>query len=280
MVKILITGASSYVGSKIYVDLKKKHDVIGTYEKNKLFPELISLDILNRDEVIRLTSKVKPSIIIHIAAIASSVFVKQNPELATKVNVDGTKNVVDAANLINAKVIFMSSFAAAAIRPTTYAQSKIKGEELVKETRNGYVILRPSLVIGLSPNVTNDRLMNRVIDNITKKVPAIYDTSWKFQPTWLNQISEVIEKVIEKDIKNKIIHISLHELVTRYDLTRDILSKFNIKVVPKDDNDTTPTFEVKQDDLKELGIKSYSYNEMVDSIVKELKQYLKKISLS
>ncbi|MFH1917254.1 MAG: hypothetical protein ABIJ21_08395 [Nanoarchaeota archaeon] len=43
--KILVTGASSYVGAGIYSWLKEKHSVKGTYNSNRLFPDLEFLDI-------------------------------------------------------------------------------------------------------------------------------------------------------------------------------------------------------------------------------------------
>ena len=178
--KILITGASSYVGARIYSDLKKKFEVIGTYYTNKLFPELELLDIRNKSEVEKFVQKTKPDIIIHIAANASGSWCEQNPEQAIAINQAGTQNITDAANDFNAKVIFISSLAIANVE-SLYGRTKIAGENFVKNVKEGYVILRPSLIVGFSPNTTNDRPFNRFLKNITKQTPAIYDTSWKFQ---------------------------------------------------------------------------------------------------
>lgn len=43
--KILVTGASGYVGANIFTTLSKHHEVIGTFQKNKLIKELLGLDI-------------------------------------------------------------------------------------------------------------------------------------------------------------------------------------------------------------------------------------------
>ena len=41
--KVLITGASGYVGSKIYKDLKENgYEAIGLYNNNKLFDDLVN----------------------------------------------------------------------------------------------------------------------------------------------------------------------------------------------------------------------------------------------
>jgi len=269
--KILIIGASSYVGARIYSDLKNKFNVTGTYNKNKLFKELIRLDITNSKEVIEIIKKIKPEMIIHVAANPYANWCEQNQELAKDINENGTKYIVEAANLINAKIIFISSDRAT-VPINVYGKTKLASENYVKNTKKGFVILRPSLIIGLSPNTTNDRTFNKILKNITEKTPAIYDTSWKFQPTYLGHISEIIELIIKNNINKEIIPISAPELKTRFDIAKDILSKFNIEVISVDNKDKSPVVIGKQDKLKELGLPVYSYSEIIDKILKEIKK--------
>ena len=271
--KILITGASSYVGARIYTDLKKKFGVIGTYCNNQLFPELEYLDIRDKIAVEKFVQKNKPDIIIHVAANASGSWCEKNPEQALAINKEGTKNIADAANNINAKIIFISSFAVMDSQ-SLYGQTKIEGEKYIKNTRAGYIILRPSLIVGFSPNTTNDRPFNRFLKNITEKTPAIYDTSWKFQPTWLRHVSEIIKLVIERGIINEVIPISVPEIKTRFDIANDVLPEFNIKVIPEDKKDLTPNFSDDLKKLKELQLPFYSYNQMIQGIKEEIKKYL------
>lgn len=268
--RILITGASSYVGARLYFDLKKKFDVIGTYYKNRLFKDLVELDITDENKVIETVRKFKPEVIIHVVANPSAKWCEENPELATRINQEGTKNIVEAANKINAKVIYIST--GAAINPIgIYGKTKLAGEELVKSTKAGFVILRPSLIVGFSPNTTNNRPFNRILWNLDGKVPAVYDTSWKFQPTWIGHISEIIIAVIEKNITKEIIPIRVPELKTRFDVAKDILSHFGISAKAKNDNDKTPVISSSQEKLKQLGLPEYSYSEIIVKIVDEIK---------
>ncbi len=206
--KILITGASSYVGASIYSKLKEIHSVIGTFHSNRLFPELEFLDITDRESVNNFILTKKPNLIIHVAANASGGWCEKNPKLAIAINQEGTKNIVDSANLLGSRVIFISSFAVINT-DSVYGRTKIESEQYVKTVRGGYIILRPSLIMGLSPNTKNDRPFNRLLKNISDGLPVNYDTSWKFQPTWLNHIVEVIEKIIELNINNTLIFFIL-----------------------------------------------------------------------
>ncbi|MFT4303641.1 MAG: sugar nucleotide-binding protein [Candidatus Woesearchaeota archaeon] len=272
--KILIIGASSYVGASIYLRLKEKYFVIGTYNSNKLLPELEKLDITNQENINDFIKTKRPDVIIHVAAIASGGWCEKNTEEAITINKYGTKYLVDAANTINSKIILISSFAVAD-KESIYGKTKIASEEYVKEVNAGYIILRPSLIVGLSPNTINDRPFNRFLKNITEKIPAVYDTSWKFQPTWLKHIVDIIETILERGINNEIIPISVPELKNRYEIAKDILIPFGIKVLPENKKDLTPTFSEKLNKLEELKLPKYSYNEMIKGIIQEIKYYLK-----
>lgn len=160
-----------------------------------------------------------------------------------------------------------------AINPSNlYGKTKLASEEIVKKTKSGYLILRPSLIIGYSPNITNDRPFNRLLKNLNEGLPVKYDTSWKFQPTYIRHISEVIENCINKNIYNEIIVVSVPELVSRYDYTKDILKPFNISVKPFDAKDTTfEVFEDKLEKLKEYNLPQYTYKQIVEEIINEIK---------
>lgn len=268
--KILLTGASSYVGARLFLDLSKRYEIIGTYSNSKLSDKLVHLDTTNPEEVKQIISEQKPNVIIHAAANANARWCEANPEKAIQLNQKSTESIVKLANEIGAKVILISSFAA--IDPTNvYGKTKLASEELVKQVQSGYIILRPSLVIGFSPNTVNDRPFNRILKNLDEKTEPVYDTSWKFQPTSLHHISQVIEAVLDKNIINETIPVAVKELKTRYDIARDILKPFGIEAVAVDKEDTT---DVKKDNLEklaELHLPQYTYQEIIEKIVDEIK---------
>ena len=148
-------------------------------------------------------------------------------------------------------------------------------EHYVQQTKAGFLILRPSLLVGFSPNTTNDRPFNRLLKNITHHTPSVYDTSWQFQPTWLRHLCEVIEQCISQIVFNHIIPIAVPQLCTRYSLAKDILSDFGVTVLAEDKKDTTPLFFDTQDTLHALGLPVYSYQQMIDGIQEEISNFLR-----
>lgn len=269
--KILIIGASSYVGARLYFDLKSKFAVVGTYSANQLSKKLVHLDITDKEEVKKVINNIKPDVIIHVANNASAKWCDSNPEKAVVLNQTATQYIVDSGNEVNAKLIYISTMGA--IKPSNlYGKTKLKSEEIVKSAKNGYLILRPSLILGYSPNTTNDRPFNRLLKNLDEGIPAVYDTSWTFQPTYIRHISEVIETCINKGIFNRSIVIAVPEMRSRYDTAKDILTPFGIKVTPIDAKDST--FEIFEDDLSELNqldLPKYTYETMIKEIVNDVR---------
>lgn len=268
--KILLTGASSYVGARLFLDLRKRFDIIGTYHGNRLSEKFIPLDVTNAEEVRKIIDQKKPDIIIHAAANANAQWCEKNPELALALNQESTKDIVECANSIHAKLFLISSFAA--IKPSNlYSKTKQQSEVYAKEAKMGYLILRPSFIIGFSPNTINDRPFNRILKNIDEKTEAVYDTSWKFQPTYLGHMSDIIQEIIEKGIINEIIPITVAELKSRYDVAKDILEAFGIRVTPVDKKDSSPIITDNLETLKSLKLTQYSYHEIIGKIIHEIK---------
>jgi dTDP-4-dehydrorhamnose reductase len=111
-----------------------------------------------------------------------------------------------------------------------------------------------------------------LLKNLDEGAPAEYDTSWKFQPTYLGQISEVIVEIVKRGINKEIIPIATDELKSRYDTAKDILFPFGVKVTPIDMHDTGHFSERKDvGKLKELSLPVYTYSQMVQKIINEIK---------
>jgi dTDP-4-dehydrorhamnose reductase len=266
--KILIIGASSYVGAGIYFELKDKYNVFGTYNNSQISDKLIKLDLQDKTAIKNVINSVNPDIIIHVANIPTTKACDENPELAKVVNVDATKVIVDEIKNKPIKLIYISSMSIISL----YGKTKIDSENMIKANLNDYIILKPFFIIGYSPNTINDMPFNRLLKNLDENTPAVYDTSWNFQPTYLKHISDVIIECIDRNIKDETIHITIPARKTRYDIAKDILSQFGISVTAIDKHDDSKTFTDNFGDLDRLKLPKYTYAEMISSIIQEIKE--------
>lgn len=270
--KILLIGASSYVGARIYFDLKDKFEIIGTYNSNPLSKSFIKLDITEKANVLDLFNKTKPDVIVHVANYPSSRNAVNNEENFIKLNDEGTIHIVTSANEIGARMVFISSQAANNPNDTIYGELKAKSEELVTTTRAGYLILRPSYIVGFSPNTTNPRPFNKILQCLDGRSDnGVFDTPWKLQPSYVGHLSQVIEKAIKNEIWNKTIPVFIDELVTQYQIAQDILSKFHITVSPVDQHIHILPSTDNLDEFNAFHLPPYTYKEMIELIISEIK---------
>lgn len=220
--KILITGARGYIGSFLFEQLKIKYKVIGTSLHKDFKNNIIFMDIRNTSLVEKIFNEELPNIIIHSAAISNVSICSINENETFRTNTEGTLNIVKAANRIRAKVIFISSLASN--NPLTiYGQSKQKAEKYIQTVEAGYEILQLSMTFGFSPNTTSRRPFNKILNNFKSGKVQDYDNSWKFYPTYIDDLLFIIQKLIEQPFLGRKIIVITEKKCTMYQLALDIL---------------------------------------------------------
>jgi dTDP-4-dehydrorhamnose reductase len=211
----------------------------------------------------------QPDTIIHVANHANSKQATQDPEGYASVNLHATQHIQDAADLVGAQLVFISSFAA--LTPSdVYGQFKQQSENIVKHSAAGYLIIRPSFIMGMSPNKENDRPFNRLLKYLDQKEAGEFDTSWRFQPTYIGHVSAVVTAALKENIMNTTVHVFSPSITTQYQLAQDILKPFDITVRPIDKKMTLPLQERDDTELSILNLPTCSYQTMITSIQNEI----------
>ena len=101
MKKILITGASGFVGSRTVAALQ------GTYEL--ITPCHSELDITSEEAVESFISRTQPDAILHLAALSNTGYCEEHPQESYLVNVVSVENIAKAASLHGIKLVWFSS---------------------------------------------------------------------------------------------------------------------------------------------------------------------------
>ena len=100
--KVLVTGANGQLGQDVIRELKEQHiEYLGTTRD--------MLDLTDEHSVHRLIIEYSPDIVVHCAAYTAVDKAEEEIELCRKVNVDGTRYVVNACKEINAKLMYIST---------------------------------------------------------------------------------------------------------------------------------------------------------------------------
>jgi len=157
-VRYLITGFKGQLGYDIKRELESRDetDVIAIDKEE--------MDITKKEEVEKFILEKKPDVIFHCAAYTAVDKAEVDEDVCQKVNVLGTKNIVDASIKANSKIIYMSTdyvFDGKKESPYTeedqvnpeniYGRTKYLGELEVKRNPKHY-ITRISWVFGINGN--------------------------------------------------------------------------------------------------------------------------------
>ena len=229
--KILILGASSYIGENLLFFLKKeKYKVFCTYNKNykTIFKYFTSIK-LNIEKVNILSFPENISTII--------VLLDTTPENQKDLNkylnfLKKLKNYLLWNNI--KKIIYISSgsvYEADKKKLSLNAKSKIIGEKIFLYNKNQFktVILRIFFPYG--KNQKNRMIPNLVNNLMSKHKINILQNSYKIYPTHVNDIVKVIIKVMKnKNLKGIFNVYNSKERMSMHDICKMILGK---KIISK-----------------------------------------------
>jgi nucleoside-diphosphate-sugar epimerase len=161
-VKVLVTGASGFVGRAVCSELLGRgHDVGALVRRPGSEPAgtaAVAGDLGDAEALTRAVDAVAPEVVVHLAAEIAS---QRDPRKVAEVNVAGTQRLLDACTAANGpRFVFTSTVvtgdAGGALLDeqstlpveTTYGRSKQEGERLVRASGLENVIIRPSHVYG------------------------------------------------------------------------------------------------------------------------------------
>jgi len=158
--KALITGISGFVGKYLAAYLLEQgYEVYGVDRTGAELKgcEIEICDILNKNKLSAIIEKIRPDAVFHLAAFSSVKKSFSSSELTKKINVEGTRNLLDAvvSAKINPTVLIVSSLQvygnpkelpiteSSALKPENpYGESKVEQEKLCKEYELKIIIVR------------------------------------------------------------------------------------------------------------------------------------------
>lgn len=245
--KILITGANGLLGQNAvkYFSETAGYEVIATGRGSCRLPEnnrnfrYISFDNTDREKVIAHITAVSPDIILHAAAMSQPDACELDPKACFDCNVNATRYFTEAAAIVNAKMIYVSTdfiFSGddGPYRETDkakpvnyYGQTKWEGEQIVQESSLHWAIVRTVLVYGNILSGTRSNMVTWVKDNLEKEKPIKVVSDQIRTPTYVEDLVKGIQLIIEKKAEG-VFHISGREVLTPYEMATQVADYFNL----------------------------------------------------
>ena len=207
MKKVLLIGADGMLGGELRERLEKKYEVVGT--------TLETLDICDKDAVLKKAREVKPYFIINCAAYTNVDACETHEALALAVNGTAVGNIAEAAKENDSTFIHIS---------TDYV---FAGDLDINKI---YYILRTAWLYGLGGKNFVKTMLK--LSKEKEEISVVDDQNGS--PTSTTTLCSIIEQIMEKEPEYGVYHSTNEGFTTWCKFTKKIfeLANVNTKVIP------------------------------------------------
>jgi dTDP-4-dehydrorhamnose reductase len=234
--KILLTGANGFLGYYLCDLLTNAGlDVLATSRGPCRLPfaqrscfAYASLDFTDRSRTLQVVSDYAPDWIVHAGAMGKPDDCALQPELASRINVEGTRHLMEAAQRSQAKFCYISTdfvfdgvegnYTENAVRKPVnhYGHTKLQAEQLVERSKLEWSIVRTVLVYG-RPMTGRSNLLSIVQEKLGRgETYQVVDDQIR-TPTYVGDLAEGIFRIITRSVTG-VFHLSGKEVLTPFDM--------------------------------------------------------------
>lgn len=235
MKKVLLIGAKGQVGQELQVTLPPLGEVISIGREE--------LDLTNSEKISQLIREIHPDYLVNAAAYTAVDKAETEPDLAYSINAIAPKIMAESAEKIKAKFLHISTDYVFDGRKNTpyletdltnplgvYGQSKLRGEEEIKNVNSQAIILRTAWVYGSYGKSNFVKTMLR-LGKEREELKVVVDQVGS--PTWAKDIATAITHLlINVDNPPGIYNFTNSGVASWFDLTKAIFEEAKISGIP------------------------------------------------
>lgn len=236
--KILGTGLNGLVGSRIV-------ELLSSSFEFENFSRATGGDITDKDQVLKAFSENSAEIALHLAAKTDVDGCEKDKDFGEKgeawrINVDGTKNIVEACEKSGKKLIYVSTdfvfdgeigegeFYTEEGFPNPvnwYARTKYEGEKVVQQSSASWIIVR--LAYPYRASFEKLDFFRAIKKRLESGMPVAAVTDHIFAPTFIDDFANCLKVLIQNDVKG-IFHTVGEEFLSPYEAANIIAETFDL----------------------------------------------------
>lgn len=219
--RVLITGAGGQVGRELVeVFAADGHEVIGLDRR--------ALDIADRDAVMSAICASEPDVVVNAAAWTAVDACELDPDRAFLINALGTRYLAEAARLVGAHLVHLSTdyvFDGSKTEPylewdqpnpvSVYGRSKLGGEQ---EAGPGATIIRTSWVCGFHGN----NMVKTILRLAAEHDVLSFVDDQRGHPTFADDLAAMIKRLVVER-RTGLFHVTNQGAVSWYEFARAVL---------------------------------------------------------
>ena len=301
--KVLITGSNGLLGQKLLHKLRVDEGVnlVATSKGENRVSEkngytYFDLDITNKNAVTQLIASEKPQVVFNTAAMTNVDLCEEKKEACDSLNVNAVQYLSVACQQIDAHLIHISTDFIfdgedgpykEEDKPNPlsyYGLSKLKSENIVKESDCNWTILRTIIVFGVGENLSKSNIVLWAKGALEKDEPLnIIDDQFR-APTLAEDLADACILAAKKkaygifNASGKDI-MSIYEIVERiakhYRNTTKNLNKISTATLNQKAGRPPKTGFILDKAINELGYNPHSFEECLTIIDEQLKKIIK-----
>ena len=224
--KVLVIGASGFLGKTIFYKLKQAGvDVIGTYN-TKPVDGMEKLDVLDVDSLISLVEATEPD-----AIIWTVMNHELEEEIAEKVMSKLCQHIGDTRLIFLSTSVALEENMSEDVTPFMrtqdmynyhYFNGKIKSEKEIQKLKN-YCIVRPGSIYGINPYGEMDVRSQILKQHVDAREEYVRADNIIFSIVEVNELAAAIVELISSDYVG-ILNISEEQPVSHYEFNKALCS--------------------------------------------------------
>jgi len=197
------------------------------------------IDITNYSQLEECITYIQPSFIINTAAMTNVDTCELKPEECNNLNIEAVKYLTQICTKLNIHFIqistdFIFDGSKGIYKETDlpnplsiYGHSKLKAENIVKNSGVNFSILRTILVYGKGVNLKRNNIVLWVKDMLeNNKEITIVDDQYRM-PTYVEDLAMACKLIVDKNISG-VYHISSNELLSVFEIANQIADVFGL----------------------------------------------------
>ncbi len=244
--KILITGSNGLLGQKLVNKLKTHPDfqLIATSKgANRIKDQngyvYESMDISNREEVMRLFEKYQPEVVINTAAMTNVDACEENQAKCWELNVTAVEYLIEACaklktHLIHLSTDFVFDGKSGPYKETDqpnplsyYGKSKLASEKLLQESSINWSVVRTIIVYGIVEDMSRSNIVLWAKSALEKNEKLTIVNDQFRSPTLAEDLADGCILIAEQE-KEGIFHISGKDFMNIVELVRRVAKHYQL----------------------------------------------------